>query len=36
VDYGVFGYVAAICVLTGILFGLVPALHISKTSLNDE
>jgi putative ABC transport system permease protein len=35
VDYGVFGYVAAICVLTGILFGLVPALHVSKTSLND-
>ena len=31
VDYAVIGYVAAICVLTGILFGLAPALHVSKT-----
>ena len=35
VDYVVFGYVAAICVLTGILFGLAPALHVSKTNIND-
>ena len=35
VDYVVFGYVAAICVLTGILFGLVPALHVSKTNINE-
>jgi ABC-type antimicrobial peptide transport system permease subunit len=31
----VFGYVAAICVLTAILFGLAPALHVSKTNNND-
>ena len=30
-----FGYVAAICVLTAILFGLAPALHVSKTSNHD-
>ena len=35
VDYVVFGYVAAICVLTGILFGLAPALHVSKSNVND-
>jgi putative ABC transport system permease protein len=35
VDYAVFGYVAAICVLTGVLFGLAPALHVSKTNIND-
>lgn len=32
VDYVVFGYVAAICVSTAILFGLAPALHISKAN----
>jgi predicted permease len=35
VDYAVFGYVTAICALTGILFGLAPALHVSKTNIND-
>ena len=35
VDYVVFGYVAAVCVLTGVLFGLAPALHVSKTNIND-
>jgi putative ABC transport system permease protein len=35
VDYVVFGYVTAICVLTGILFGLAPALHVSKTNINE-
>jgi putative ABC transport system permease protein len=35
IDYVVFGYVAAICVLTGILFGLAPALHVSKTDINN-
>ena len=35
VDYVVFGYVAAICVLTGILFGLAPALHVVKTNINN-
>jgi putative ABC transport system permease protein len=31
----VFVFVAAICLLTGILFGLAPALHVSKTNVND-
>jgi putative ABC transport system permease protein len=35
VDYVVFGYVAAICVLTAILFGLAPALHVSRTNTNE-
>jgi putative ABC transport system permease protein len=35
VDHVVFGYVAAICVVTGILFGLAPALHVSKTDINN-
>jgi putative ABC transport system permease protein len=35
VDYVVVGYVAAICVLTGMLFGLAPALHVTKTNMND-
>jgi len=34
VDYTVFGYVAAICVATGVIFGLAPALHVSKPNLN--
>src|SRR5206468_384230 len=33
-DYTVFGYLAAICVGSGILFGLAPALHISKLDVN--
>jgi putative ABC transport system permease protein len=33
-DYVVFAYVAATCVLTAILFGLAPALHVSKTGSN--
>jgi putative ABC transport system permease protein len=32
VDYVVFAYVAAICVLTAMLFGLAPALYVSNTS----
>jgi putative ABC transport system permease protein len=32
VDYVVFLYAAAICVLTAMLFGLAPALHVSGTS----
>ncbi len=38
VDYVVFGYVAGICGLTAILFGLAPALHVtnvSKTNNNE-
>jgi predicted permease len=34
-DYIVFGFLAAICVVTGILFGIVPALQVSKTNVND-
>jgi predicted permease len=34
-DYVVFGFLAGVCVLTGILFGIVPALQISKTNVND-
>jgi predicted permease len=32
VDYAVFGYVAAVCLLTAVIAGLAPALHVSKTS----
>ena len=31
----VFVFVAVICLATGILFGLAPALHVSKTNVND-
>jgi putative ABC transport system permease protein len=31
IDYVVIGYVAATCMLTAIVFGLAPALHVSKT-----
>ena len=34
-DFVVFAFLAAICVVTGILFGIVPALQISKTNVND-
>jgi predicted permease len=35
-DYRVFGYFAAVSVLTGILFGLAPALQISKANVNEN
>jgi putative ABC transport system permease protein len=35
VDWTVVGYLAVICVLTGILFGLAPALQVSRTSVNE-
>jgi predicted permease len=35
VDWVVLGFLAGICVLTGILFGLAPALQVSKTSVNE-
>ncbi len=35
VDYVVFAYVVATCVLTAVLFGLAPALHVSKTNHSD-
>jgi putative ABC transport system permease protein len=34
-DWTVFGFLAAICVVTGIVFGLAPALQVSKTSVNE-
>jgi predicted permease len=33
-DYSVFGYFAGLCVLTGLLFGTVPALRASRPDLN--
>jgi putative ABC transport system permease protein len=35
IDYVVLGFLAAICVLTGVLFGLAPALQVSKTNVNE-
>jgi predicted permease len=35
-DYRVFGYFAAISVFTGILFGLAPALQISKANVSEN
>jgi putative ABC transport system permease protein len=35
-DFRVFGYFAAVSVLTGILFGLAPALQISKSSVSEN
>src|SRR5256886_11779031 len=34
-DGRVFAFFAAVCLLTGIIFGLAPALHISKTDLTE-
>ncbi len=34
-DARVFAFFAAVSIATGILFGLVPAMHISKTNLNE-
>jgi predicted permease len=34
-DYTVFAYMAAICVLTGVIFGLAPALQITRTNVNE-
>ena len=34
-DASVFGFLAAVTLGTGILFGLAPALHVSKTNVND-
>ncbi len=33
-DYTVFGFLAAVCVLTGVLFGIAPALHVSRTNVS--
>jgi putative ABC transport system permease protein len=34
-DYMVFGFLAGICVLTGIVFGLAPALQVTRTNVNE-
>ena len=34
-DYAVFGYFAALCILSGLLFGTAPALRASKGDLNE-
>jgi predicted permease len=34
-DYVVLAFLAAICIATGILFGIVPAMQVSKTNVND-
>jgi putative ABC transport system permease protein len=34
-DYSVFGYFAALCVFSGLLFGLAPALRSSRVDLNN-
>ena len=34
-DYSVFGYFAALCIASGILFGIAPALRSSKVDLNE-
>jgi predicted permease len=35
VDYGIAAYVAAVCVLTAIIAGLAPALHVSRANSSD-
>lgn len=35
VDRAVAGYVVAVCLLTALLFGLAPALHVSRTNANE-
>jgi predicted permease len=34
-DFRVFAFLGGICVLTGILFGIVPAIQVSKTNVNE-
>jgi putative ABC transport system permease protein len=36
IDWTVVAYLGAICVLTGILFGLAPALQMTRTSVSEE
>jgi predicted permease len=35
IDYAVFGYFAALCIVSGLLFGVAPALHSSRVELNE-
>jgi predicted permease len=34
-DWRTFGFLAGVCVVTGVLFGLAPALHVSRTNVNE-
>ena len=34
-DVTVFGYMAAVCLVTGVIFGMAPALQVSKTNVNE-
>jgi predicted permease len=34
-DYNVFGFLAIICLVTGVLFGLAPALQVTKANVHD-
>ena len=34
-DYTVFAFLLAVCVVTGVLFGLAPALQVSRTNVNE-
>ena len=34
-DYRVFGFMALVCLATGLLFGLAPALQVSRTNVNE-
>jgi predicted permease len=34
-DYSVFGYFAALCIVSGLLFGIAPALHSSSAEMNE-
>ena len=34
-DYTVFGFMALVCLVTGVLFGIAPALQVSKTNVNE-
>jgi predicted permease len=34
-DYAVFGYFAALCIVSGLLFGMAPALRASRADLNE-
>jgi len=34
-DYTVVAFLAGVCILTGVLFGFAPALHVSKTNVNE-
>jgi predicted permease len=35
IDAVVFGYLLLLCLATGLVFGLAPALHVSRTNVND-